>query len=305
MAEIIQSIIIYIIEMVLPGYKTLHDFNKEHAQLFYESGIKIWNALTGRALVVLLQAPSAASPEAYHIVNQIGGVLQGVSGSLLAALFLYRMMKEASVTRHQFDVKDAVKILLGLAIMEGIATNLGRIINQVIRIGSSLVSLVVSHGNGGLSMDPAVADVFSGAEPGFPTMIFTIVFFVMMTVLGAGVLITVVQRLIRLLIALPFAAVAVVTMMGGGRVSEVGYSYIRSFVGYCLEGAVIAMIIIIGNLLTSSGFISNAFSGIIVGSGDVAFWQVMVGGIGQLLGCSAISGTIKMSEHLVHKMFGL
>ncbi len=303
-----ENIILTLLDLLIPGFGAivdLADWFKDTSNTLYYGGISMWNAMTGKALLVVLQSPEQADLEAYQLVNQIAAALQSVAGSLFAAFFLYRVMKEASVTRHTFDLKDMFKILLGLVVLEGIAGNLDWITNQLISIGSGLCTLVLGSGNRELSADADIAEILANGRPGLPTTCFMLVFFVIITVLGAGILLAVAQRLFRMFMTLPFSTAALTTVMGGGRVSEIGYSYIRSFIGICLEGVMITLAIIIGNILCTNGYLRSAFDSVIIDSESWGFWKIVVNGTCQLLGCAAVSGIVKQSEHLVHKMFGL
>lgn len=297
--KIIEAFLHYIF-----GVPTIEEAKRDKCIALYRTGIRMWNAMTERAFSFAGMAPSSVDGASSVLVTGLGNILQAVAISILATAFLYRFFKTFNEDRQGLDVYQVIKVVLILYIGDYAVMNAGEILNRIFGIGSSLGGFIAASSNG-LGESAAVLDALNAGEPGLPTMFVMLVFCIIMIVTGAGVLITVIQRLIRLFLLLPFAGSTLATIVAGGRVADVGYSFIRAALGYALEGALIVLVIIIGNNLAAADVLYSAFDGVIVDTDSMTFWRVIVGLLCQMLICGAVSGLVKQADSLVHRMFGL
>lgn len=78
-----------------------------------------------------------------------------------------------------------------------------------------------------------VYENISSADFGTMTAFLTsILFFLFTVVCGFIVVLTVLNRILKIYMIAPFAGVALSTLAAGGQTAQVGYSYIRTFFGY-------------------------------------------------------------------------
>lgn len=304
MTQLIFSIIEAILEMSgITG--AIEDVKRNACIQLYKTGISLWNAMTTQAFTFAGISPANVDAASYQMVTDLANLLVAVAASILTTAYLYRFYKTFNESREAADMYTIIKVTIMLFIAEYAVMNAPGLCNQVIGIGSALCNLIGASSSSSLTVSTDVMDLLNNGTPGIPTMLVMLVFCVCLIVTGAGVLITVVQRLLKLFVMLPFAGMALATVVGGGRVSDVGYSYIRAFIGFCIEGAAIILILIVGNNIVSGNLLYRAFDGIIFDSDSANFWRIVVGLLGQILGCGAISATVKQADQLVHRMFGL
>lgn len=280
------------------------DWKRDKCVALYQTSIRMWNSMTTKAFSFAGMAPADVDHSSTIIVTDLGNVLQAVAIAILATAFLYRFFKTFNEDRQGLDAYQVIKVVLILYLGDYVVENAGEILNRIFGIGSALGGFIAASSNG-LGESEAVLSALRDGQPGFPTLFVILVFCVVMIVTGAGVLITVVQRLIRLFLLLPFAGSTLATIVAGGRVADVGYSFIRAALGYALEGALIVLVIIIGNNLAAADVLYSAFDGVIVDTDSMTFWRVIVGLLCQMLICGAVSGLVKQADSLVHRMFGL
>lgn len=89
----------------------------------------------------------------------------------------------------------------------------------------------------------------------------------------------------------PFCGLALSTLAAGGQLSQIGYSYIRSFFGYILEALLIAMAIVL----------STTFINTIVIKSDNAIMIL----VEYCLKMGAITSAVKGAEAMMQKAFNL
>lgn len=271
----------------------------------YQGGINLWNVLTGPAIISAIQDPASVSPEAYEMVCNLNATFTALCGSIMGTMYYYRVMKDTCNTNMKISIEHIVKnmcILVGIA---GVVVNAPLIISKIFEIFGLVGSMIMGSVELEMQPDATIMDILENGRPGIPTLLFLGVCAVCFIVTGIGVAITVIERVLKIMAVLPFAGVAFTTMIGGGRVADVGYSYIRAIFGFSLEGVLIILIIVVGNMFISTGFLSSALSGIIFDESSWGFWQIVVCGLSQVLGCGAISGLIKGVDNLTHRAFGL
>lgn len=278
----------------------LHDTSID----MYQLTIRLWNVMSLQSLNYAAVSPADAAPAGYDQVQNLAGILQLVATSILTICLLYRFFKTFNESRMEVNFGTIVRILIVMYICAAVTLNASEIMSQILTMGTGLCQMV-GLGSSALEEDAQIMSIMTDGKPGIPTLIFMIVFMVSVMTTGAGMLIMVVQRLLRILVMLPFAGMAIATIVGSGKVGEIGYSYLRAFGAYCLEGAIIILIISLGNGLVNAGLFRSLVDVVIDTEEWWGFFKIVISGVCQMMGCSMVAGMAKASDSLVHKMFGL
>ncbi len=268
----------------------------------YNASIGIWNAITGSAVLAAVTDPDSIVPGAYQMANGFNATLALSAGNILCILFLYRMIRDDLTMRDGISLRDIVKDMMVFIFTESLVVSAPYLLTSILEIGSAFCTFF--SGIGALQTDAEIMDILTNGKPGLPTAVFMMICSVSIIVTGITILITVAERIIKLLCHIPFANIFLATTVAGGQAANIGYSWLKSFTAFVLEGVLIILILNLGNMLISGGFIKNLLAGVIFDEDSWGFWRIVVCGLAQIVGCGAISGCIKSVDHLVHRMTG-
>ncbi len=303
MGSLIWEILKFFIP-ILGVFEDASNFFHDMSISIYQLTIRLWNVMSLQSLNYAAASPADAAAAGYSQVQNLASVLQMVSTSILTICLLYRFFKTFNENRMEVNFGTIIRVIIVMYICAAVTLNAVDILTQILSMGTGLCQLV-GLGTPSLEEDSQIMSIMTNGNPGIPTLIFMIVFMVSVMTTGAGMMIMVVQRLLRILVMMPFAGMAIATIVGGGKVGEIGYSYLRAFGAYCLEGAVIILIISLGNGLVNAGLFRSLVDVIVDTEEWWGFFKIMLSGVCQMMGCSMIAGMVKVSDSLVHKMFGL
>ena len=165
--------------------------------------------------------------------------------------------------------------------------------------GKNLTSAILGENKLSMVYDFDGAKVYeriSGADFGTMTAFLTsILFFLFTVVCGFIVVMTVLNRILKIYMIAPFAGVALSTLAAGGQTANVGYSYIRTFFdlffGYVFSALLIAVVIAI-----SASFINTV---------AIDTENAIVRLLEYCLKMGVISSSVKMSDSVMQKAFNL
>jgi hypothetical protein len=145
------------------------------------------------------------------------------------------------------------------------------------------------------SIQSDIADV--GFFASIPLWLVTFVGALLITVLSFVLIMTVYGRFFKLYIYTAVAPLSLSTFAGENTSSH-GKAFLKSYVGVCLEGAVIILACIIFSAMTSSGTPGLSASGEVV----TRVWSYLGETVFNML---LLVGLVKGSDRLVKEMFGL
>ena len=139
-------------------------------------------------------------------------------------------------------------------------------------------SLALSYlGGGFLSL---IAGIFGGA-----TIIIS----------GINILLAVFTRLFKVLLAIPFAPIALAGFAGGGAYSQTGISWLKTYTGYCLEAFLIALAVGLSfPLFHNADFLPAS---------EVS--NPLMGALAYVMPVLATSACVKGAEGIMGKMLGI
>ena len=220
--------------------------------------LKFWNGSLEMIWELLTESPETfRGGDIWRVVVRISGGLQAIAYSLLILFFAFGVFKSATSFRdfrrpetsmryflHFLAAKTA--ITYATDILVGIFKICGGIISEA---GSSL-GAVTQQLMLPSEIVTAIEDV--GFLASIPLMIVALLGYILITVLGAKLLLTVYSRFFRLYMYTALAPVPL-SAFGGDVTNNVGKAFIKSYIGVCLEGAVIVLACIIYNAYAASG----------------------------------------------------
>jgi hypothetical protein len=253
-----------------------------------------------------LWALVATSPESFK-GGAVWAVMQNIHGTLLAigyalvVLFFAMSLFKNTANFHELKRPEAALHYLIRFVAAKTAVGYGmEIMLKVFEVCNGIVSEVAS-GMDGISqamvslpgeIQTAIENV--GFLASIPLWLVTILGSLFITVLSFVMILTVYGRFFRLYMYTALAPIPLATFAGESTQS-VGISFLKTYVGVCLEGAVIVLACII-----YAGFVTTP--GVAGGEATSVVWSYLGETIFNML---VLVGLIKGSDRIIHEMTGL
>lgn len=262
---------------------------------FFEMSGYIWHDLMKAASNILLKDPTQGTYEStWADVGTIYTTLNVLTGTLLGLFFLYGFIKDSIDIHAEMTLSRTFKIFIRLIISINVVTLAFDWIPQFMLWAKNIVAAILGTKKFGFYFDGASVyqEVSSASWGTIVAFLTSFLFFLFTVICGFLVIFTVLNRVIKIYLIAPFCGIALSTLAGGGQISQVGYSYIKSFLGYVFSALLVAVAIVL-----STTFINTiSITGV-----DNAIVKLLE----YCLKMGAITGAVKGADSLMQKAFGL
>lgn len=263
----------------------------------------VWNDKLTEMWSLLTQSPQAfKGGTIWQTIQTVNGAMQGIGYGLLVlflAIGIFRssasfrdFQRPEHVLRHFiYFVMAKLAVTYGIDLMVDIFTVCAGIISaaagSVGGIDGATVSLPAE-------MATAIEDV--GFLASIPLWLVTLLGCLVITVLAFLMILTVYGRFFKLYLYAALSPVALASFAGEGT-SQMGRAFLKSYMGVCLEGAVIVLACIVFSAFAASGTV-------VLGGGSVVT-QVW-GYLGEVIfNMLVLVGLVKGADRVVREMFGM
>lgn len=269
-----------------------------------ENAFETWNDKLNEIWGLITMSPQSFKGGAiWNIVTDINGGLQAIGYALLILFFAISIFKSTAsfrdFQRPEYALKHFIRfvaakaaITYALDIMTTLYTICGGVVLSIAEslggIGSAAVTLPSA-------IETAVED--AGFWASIPLWLVTILGSLFITVLSFIMIMTVYGRFFKLYMYTAIAPVPIASFGGEGS-SQMGKAFIKSYVGVCLEGAVIVLACLIFSAFASSGTPALDTSITTV----TMIWKYIGEVIFNML---VLVGLIKGADRIVKEMLGL
>ena len=277
-------------------------------------GFAIWKSCTEVALKFVQKNPEGQFG-AWSVVSSstIYGAFLAIAGSLTIFYFVCGWLKESIDIRSTFTLESMFKMFIRFAITISLVMNsmsLVRGINNAAIALSHTIEITSPHEKK-QTVDTVFDDMekslketgesegtawFSGgviALIGGAVGMFTIL------VCGVELVVTVMKRLFKVYMCVPFAPVALAGFAGGREFAQTGIAWLKTFTAYCLEAFVIALAIKL-----SFGLFSSAALTFTTSSKDITV-RMMLAIFNLCMPMVATAACVKGAEGGVRSCLGL
>ena len=268
-----------------------------------ENALGTWNGKLSEIWRLLTESPETfKGGTIWNVMVNINGTLKAVGYALLVLFFLMNIVRTFNSFQEVKRPEQAFKLFLRFVLAKGIVTYGLDLMMAIFRIVQGVIGKIITAsgiGGGGQiilpsSMIQTIKDC--GFWESIPLWAVTLIGGLFVWVLSFIMILTVYGRFFKIFM---FAAIAPVPLstFAGESTSHVGKSFLKSFAGVCLEGAIIVLACIVYSLFAASPPSVSA--------GASAVTQVWTY-VGELLfNMLVLVGTIKLSDHVVKDMMGL
>lgn len=263
---------------------------------FFEAAGYAWNGMMQLASDVLLKNPSTGTyKNTWEGISTIYITLNVVAVSLLCVFFLYGFCRDSCDLHADLTFDRVIKMFIRLILTSNVMNLALSWMPKFMSWGKQLTQAILGTSDLKMAFDFDGAKVYeniSGADFGTMTAFLTsILFFMFNCVCGFIVVLTILNRILKIYMIAPFAGLALSTLAAGGQTAQVGYAYIKTFFGYVFTALLIAVVIVI----------SSTFIDTVVLDTENAVVRLLE----YCLKMGAVASSVKMSDSVMQKAFGL
>ena len=238
----------------------------------------------------------------WTIIANIHGGLKSIAYALLVLFFVIGVAKTTTNFSEIKLPEQALKLFVRFAIAKGVVTYSMDILLAIFKIVQGIISQIAGSVGNVLTQGVTLPDMIQqkilscSFFDSIPLWIVALLCSLLITVLSFVMILTVYGRFFQLYMYTALAPIPLATFAGEGT-SRVGWQYLKSYAGVCLQGAIIVIACIIYSAFAASPpqiADTNA-------SAVQMVWSYMGELIFNLL---VLVGAVKMSERVVKEMIG-
>lgn len=268
-----------------------------------QNALETWNEKFSEIINLLTQSPeSFKGGDVWRVIVNINGTLQAIGMALLVLFFLVGVIKTCGSLTEVKKPEHALRLFIRFAIAKGVVT-----------YGMELMLSLVSIVQGVIARILTTTGVGAGTTYSLPTEMITTIeglgFFesiplwfvsligsLFIWVLAIVMIMSVYGRFFRLYLYTAIAPIPL-SSFAGQPTSNIGTTFLKSYAGVCLEGAIIVLACIIFSAVASSPPVVDSTL-----SAVTMVWNY----IGELLfNMLVLVGTVKLADRVVKDMMGL
>lgn len=268
-----------------------------------QNALNTWNEKLAEIWQILTQSPEEFKGGGiWDVIVQIHGALMAIGLALLVLFFVVGVMKTCGSFAEVKHPEHAFKIFIRFVLAKAVVTYGLELMMAFFDIVQGVVSTIMdTAGMSGASETVIPEEMVKTIESvGFfdsiPLWAVTLIGSLFITVLSFVMIMSVYGRFFRLYLYTAIAPLPLATF-AGEPTQNVGKSFLRSYAGVCLEGAIVVLACIIFSLFAGSPPVVDT---------DAAAVTQVWSYVGELIfNMLVLVGLVKMSDRVVKEMMGL
>ena len=230
---------------------------------------------------------------------------EGIIGIAYGLLVLFFVVGVARTTTNFSEIKrpeQALKLFLRFAIAKAVVTYSMDLMQAIFRIVQGVMTQVSTSAGSIVTGDVTLPDQIimkieaCGFFESIPLWLVSLIGALLIAVLSCVMLLTVYSRFFKLYMYTAIAPVPMSSFAGEGT-AQVGRTFLKSYAGVCLQGAIIILASIIYSVFAESAPMVDEGA-----SAVSAVWSYLLELIVNLL---VLVGAIRMSDRIIHEMIGM
>ena len=267
------------------------------------SAINTWNSKLAEIWLLLTESPETfKGGDIWQIIVKIHGALQAIGLALLVLFFVWGLIRTGTSWQDVKRPEQAFKLFLRFIIARGMVMYGMELMTKIFEIVQGIIQAITETAGLGVSSETVlpqeIIDAVSntGFLESIPLWAVTLLGSIFITILSFVMILTVYGRFFKLYMytaisPIPLAAAA------GESTQNTAFTFIKSYAGVCLEGAIIVLACIIFSAFASSAPVVDTTA-----SSVSMVWSY----VGELIfNMLVLVGSIKMSDRIVKEMMGL
>ena len=268
-----------------------------------EKALEVWNSKLAEIWMIITQSPeSFKDGTIWSVIMTIHGAVQSIGYALLVLFFVIGVMRTCGSFAEIKKPEHAVKLFIRFAIAKAVITYGLDLMMAFLGIIQGVISSIMNSAGFGIAAETVLPqEVITAIEDcGFfesiPLWAVTLIGGLFVWVLSFVMILSVYGRFFKLYMFTAIAPIPLSTF-AGEPTQSVGKSFLKSYAGVCLEGAIIVLGCIIFSVFASEPPVVDP---------DAAAVSMVWSYIGELVfNMLILVGTIKMSDRIAREMMGL
>jgi hypothetical protein len=260
-----------------------------------------WNNQISLVFALLGQSPvSFKSGGPWGVIQNLEPIFVGVGSSLVVLFFVIGFCSESVDVKEDMRFEVILRMLMRIGIAEWLVANNVTIMKAFFTSAGNLVKLVGAGEMAELTIDSGQAEIIKnlGFGSSLVMLILASILSIVIIVCGFFLIYTVYFRFLKILILVPFGAIAFSTVSGNRMVSHTAVSYAKYFLSIVFEAVTMALAIVVCNALISAGLPSF--------TGEYADWTQTLIYLCEMTFTIALTvGTVKGAQNLTSRALGL
>ena len=268
-----------------------------------ENALNVWNGKLTEIWQLISISPSAfKGGTIWAVILNIHGALQAIGYGLLVLFFTMGVMKTCGSFADLKRPEHALKVFIRFAIAKGVVDYGLTLMLSIMDIVQGLTgTILTSTGFTSPQTSSLPPEIVTAVEAcsffeSIPLWAVTLIGSLFIWILSFVMILTVYGRFFRLYMYTAIAPIPL-SSFAGEPTQSIGISFVKSYAGVCLEGAVIVIACIIFSVFASSPPVVDTSA-----AAASMIWSY----IGELIfNMLVLVGTVKMSDRVVREMMGL
>ena len=268
-----------------------------------ENTLGMWNEKLAEIWTLLTQSPDQfKGGDIWQVILDIHGALQAIGIALLVLFFLVGVVRTCGTVAELKKPEHAVKLFIRFAIAKGVVTYGLELMLAIFNIVQGVIETIMksagvfSSNRAALPQEMITAIEDCGFFESIPLWAVTLIGSLVITILAFIMILTVYGRFFKIYLYTAIAPIPLATF-AGQPTEQIGKSFLKSYAGVCLEGAIIMLACIIFSKFAATPPVVDA---------DATVVSMVWSYIGELVfNMLVLVGTVKMADRLVHEMMGI
>ena len=263
--------------------------------------VAFWNDKIGLVFDMLGTSPTSFKDGGpWKVVSNLEPTFVAVGSSLVVLFFVIGFCSESIDVKKEMRFETILRMLMRIGIAEWIVSNNVTIMKAFFSTAGNLVNVITNSKFEKLKIPKDMQDVIEnlGFGESLIMMILAVIISLVIIVCGFMLIYTVYFRFLKILVLVPYGAIAFSTVSGNKMVSHTATTYARYFLSVVLEAVTMALAIVVCNAFLNAGLPTF--------TSDYADWTKALMYMCELtFGVALTVGSVKGAQSLTSKALGL
>ena len=268
-----------------------------------ENALEVWNEKLAEIWTIITQSPETfRGGQIWSVITNIHGAIQAIGYALLVLFFVVGVMKTCGSFAELKKPEHAIKIFIRFVLAKAVVTYGLELMLAFLSIIQGVISTIMNSAGLGQSATTVLpTEIITAIEDcGFfesiPLWAVTLIGGLFVWVLSFIMILSVYGRFFKLYMYTAISPIPL-SCFAGEPTQNIGKSFLKSYAGVCLEGAIIVLACIIFSVF------ANTPPDVNTGAAAASMvWSY----IGELIfNMLILVGTVKMADRIVREMMGL
>ena len=293
-----------------------------------QGALDLWMWIIDKVYYLLVLDLEGFSPTVYGVMRNINGALQAFGYAFLIIFTMLEIVRTSSNFQEAKRPEYVLKVFVRMILTKYVIGYGFQLVNDLFSLIRGMISTIFTASglmdSSGIWTELTVPTELTDGLGNFLTdtlntltmnlfnllpSLLMILAYIIMIVLAVMLILTVFGRFFKLYMFLAISPIPLSTF-GSRETAGMGKNYLKSFVSACLDGAVIALALVVFSAYTQSPWLAFDWQDTTSGMGLFFAWAGSQAArlaycFSLIFNMLVLMGTIKASDRLVHKLVGV